>query len=157
MPGAVEFIKREIHDFLTYNKVDAECVLNMQALFLQRGIRWNPKQKDALETAINELVTAGILEKRYDGYFLTQKGVDQIYPPVGGSVRDAVLSCFSESHAKAGDVLNARALQHQYILHWNPKQKAALDTAFKQMKDEGLIELKDGNVVLTQNGFYMLY
>jgi len=157
MSDAVEFVKSEILGYLADGKAGAGHVLNVRALLHQRAIHWNPKQKDALEAAANELVMSGILENRNDSYFLTQKGVDQLYPPAGNSVRDAVLSCFSESRARAGDVLNARALQHKHMLHWNPKQKAALDPTLQQMEAEGLIESKGGNVVLTQKGFDALY
>ncbi len=61
------------------------------------------------------------------------------------------------SRAKAGDVLNARAFQHQHMLHWNPKQKAALDPTLQKMEAEGLIESTGDNVVLTQKGFDALY
>jgi hypothetical protein len=72
-------------------KADAGHVLNVRALLHQRAIHWNPKQKDALEPAANELVSAGILEEKNGNYFLTQKGVDQLYPPVGNPVGNAVL------------------------------------------------------------------
>ena len=157
MSDAVESVKSEILGCLADGKADAGHVLNLRALLHQRAIHWNPKQKDALEPAANELVSAGILEEKNGSYFLTQKGVDQLYPAVGSSVRNAVLSCFSESHARAGDVLNARALQHQHMLNWNPKQRAALDLTLRQLESEGLIESKNGNVVLTQKGFDALY
>lgn len=157
MSDAVEFVKNEILGCLADGKAEAGHVLNMQALLHQRVIDWNPKQKDALEPAANELVSAGILEEKNGSYFLTQKGVDQLYPPVGNSVRDAVLSCFSESDARVGDVLNARVLQHNHMLHWTPKQRAALGLTLQQLETEGLIESKNGNVILTQKGFDALY
>lgn len=157
MADSVEFVKSEILGCLADGKADAGHALNVRALHHQRAIHWNPKQKDALEAATNGLVTAGILENRNGSYFLTQEGADQLYPPVGNSVREAVLSCFSESGARVGDVLNVRALQHQHMLNWNPKQNAALNPTLQQMEAEGLIESKSGKFVLTQKGFDALY
>lgn len=157
MFDALEFVKSEILGCLADGKADAGHILNVRALLHQRAVYWNPKQKEALEPAANDLVSAGILEEKNGNYFLTKKGVEELYPAVGSSVRNAVLSCFSESHARAGDVLNARALQHQHILKWNPKQLAALDLTLQQLETEGLIESKNGNFVLTQKGFDALY
>ena len=157
MSDAVEFVKSEILGCLADCNADAGHALNERALLHQRAIHWNPKQKDALKPAENELVEAGILEERNGCYFLTQKGVDLLYPSVGISVRDAVLSCFSGSQARTGDVLNARALQHKHMPHWNPKQKAALEPTLQQMETDGLIESKGGSYFLTQKGFDALY
>lgn len=156
MSDAVKFVISEILGCLADGKADVGHVLNVRALLHQRAIHWNPKQKDALEPAANELVSAGILEEKNGSYFLTQKGVDQLYPAVGSAVRNTVLSCFSESHARAGDVLNARALQ-QHMLNWNPKQRAALNQTLQQLETEGLIDSKSGNVALTQKGFDAIY
>lgn len=156
MSDAVVFVKSEILECLADCNADEGHVLNARLLH-QRAIHWNPKQKDALEAAAIELVAAGILDNRNGSYFLTQKGVDHIYPPVGSSVRDAVLSCFSNSHARVGDVLNVRGLHHQHILHWNPKQKTALYPTLHEMEAEGLIEPRGNNIALTQKGFDLLY
>lgn len=156
MSDAVKFVKSEILDFLSAKKADVGHALNARAL-RQRAINWNPKQTDALEPGAEALVEDGILENRDGQYFVTQQGVDKLYQPAGNSVRDAVLSCFSGSKARVGDALNVRTLQLKHMIHWNPKQKEALDSTLQQMEAEELIESKGGDFFLTQKGFDTLY
>jgi hypothetical protein len=157
MSDAILFVKKEILSFLEDNKSDVGDALNMRGLLHQRIIHWNPKQKDALTAAANELVVDGFLEEKNSALFLSQKGVDQLYPSVGDSVKIAVLSSLSNSNSRVGDRLNARAFMHQHILNWNPKQKAALDSELQKLANDGLIDLKDGDIFLTQKGFDTLY
>ena len=72
-------------------------------------------------------------------------------------VKNEILKCFADAKADVGHVLNSRVFYHQHIMRWNPKQKAALDSALEQMEAEGVIEQKEGNAILTQKGFDTLY
>lgn len=53
-------------------------VLPMNVLF-HRTINLNPKQREALEPAINKLIEEGIFEERDGNAFLTAKGKDVLY------------------------------------------------------------------------------
>jgi len=51
----------------------------MSAFFHKQYSRYNPKQQEAFDQAVRELVTDRLLEKRDDSLYLTHKGEDEIY------------------------------------------------------------------------------
>ncbi len=155
MSNETDFVKSEILGNFFKSNSDVGHVLNERMLF-QMMIKWNPKQKDALTLAAEELVSDGVIEEKNGGLALTQKGVDNLYPPVGSFVRDAILSSFSESQSRVGHVLNVRPLIHK-SMHWNPKQKAALEPTVEQLCTEGLMEKQGDNYALTQKGYDAIY
>lgn len=157
MSSDSEFVKREILDHFAESRADVGHALNDRAFYHQRMSSWNPKQQDALDAGIKELVAEGLVEARSGSVFLTSKGVEKIYPSVGSSVRDAILTCFADSRARAGHALNGRALYHQQMISWNPKQKAALDSVIAALVSEGLVEEKNDNLLLTKKGEDVIY
>lgn len=58
--------------------LDTGHVLPARVLF-HRTINFNPKQREALEPAINKLIEEGVFEERDDQAFLTDKGRDILY------------------------------------------------------------------------------
>lgn len=157
MSSPVQFVKQEVLEFFADCRADAGHALSDSAFYHQRMSQWNPKQQDALEAALNELISEGLVESKGQSIFLTDQGVEAIYPDAGDSVREAILSSFADSHARAGHALNARAFFHQQMMSWDPKQKAALDTIIAQLVSEGLVEQRDGNLFLTAKGADAIY
>lgn len=157
MSSAVEFVKKEVLEHFVECRADAGHAINDRAFYHQRMSSWNPKQQDALDAGIEELVAEGLVEPKGNSVFLTAKGVEVIYPSVGNSVRNAILTCFVDSRARAGHALNGRALLHQQMISWNPKQKAALDSTIAALIAEGIVEEKNDNLFLTQKGEDTIY
>lgn len=73
-----EEVKTAILGWFRNHNSDVGHVIGERHLF-QLTINWNPKQKAALEDAINELVAEDLLQKNVNGYALTKKGVEVIY------------------------------------------------------------------------------
>ena len=57
MSSPVEFVKQDVLDFFADCRADAGHALNDRAFYHQRMSQWNPKQQDALEAAVNELIS----------------------------------------------------------------------------------------------------
>lgn len=74
----IEDMKQFVLSFIRELKLDVGHALPEKPLFAQ-FIRLNPKQKDALLPAIEELGKDGVLEKKGDSWLLTPAGRDLIY------------------------------------------------------------------------------
>jgi len=155
MSKETDFAKTEILACLSKSNSDVGQVLR-ESMFFQMTLNWNPKQKESLLLAIDELISDGLLEKHNSNCALTQKGVDTLYPSVGRFVRDAIFLIFSESQSRVGSILNSKSLFHK-TAYWNPKQKKALKPTLEQLCTEGFIELKGDNYFLTQMGYDAIY
>lgn len=68
-----------------------------------------------------------------------------------------VLDLFRTSTADVGHALNERAFLHRYIIKYNPKERSAIDSAIAKLEKEGVVEVKDGKVYLTQIGVDRIY
>jgi hypothetical protein len=58
--------------------LDEGHVLPVRVL-LHRAIKFNPKQRDALEPALNSLITEGYFEEKDGKAFLTAQGKNALY------------------------------------------------------------------------------
>lgn len=157
MSAETKFAKQRLLDQFSSQKAEAGHALSVRGFFMKEVQRWNPKQQDALNSAIDELVSEGLIENRDGTPFLTEKGVDHLYPEVGNSVRDAILRYFASSGARAGHVFNIRAFMQTVYLGWNPKQKEALEMTFEMLMADGLVEESGGNLLLTDKGYDAIY
>lgn len=146
------FVKKEILDFLAKDKTDLGQALNVNALFHSRVVFWTATQQAGVDAAIKELVEESILKPQDQKYVLTKSGFDLIYPPVDDFVKDSVLHWFKEKGTKAGETLDVHAVYLNHILKWTPRQNRAFESELKKMADEGLIEIRKGDIVLTQEG-----
>ena len=155
MSRDVEFAKQEIIAALIDSNTDVGDVLNPRVL-QARVMNWNPKQVDALDTASAALVAEGILEVKETGHCLTAAGLEALYPPAGDFVREAILRNFRASRARAGSVLNFRALANESF-SWNPKQKRDFKPTLSRLEGEGIVERKGDNIHLTQLGYDEIY
>lgn len=77
--SAVDFVRNDILDFLRSQQARTGHALAFRPFALQRLIRYNPQQKNALAQALQGLVTDGTLEQKNDNYFLTQSGYELLY------------------------------------------------------------------------------
>ncbi|MGR5130615.1 hypothetical protein ACQKP8_26895 [Photobacterium alginatilyticum] len=77
-PTAEDEMKTFILSLSRDLNLDMGHVLPMNVLF-HRTIRLNPKQRDALEPALNSLIEDGIFEERDGKAFLTEKGRNTLY------------------------------------------------------------------------------
>ncbi|CAD5268934.1 MULTISPECIES: hypothetical protein [Halomonadaceae] len=59
-------------------RLDTGHVLPIRVL-LHRTLSFNPKQREALQPALNTLISEGYFEEKDDKAFLTEKGRDAIY------------------------------------------------------------------------------
>jgi hypothetical protein len=157
MADAIDFVKSEILGFFKERKAEAGHALHTPAFYHQRMSRWNPKQKDSLNPAIQQLVSEGLAEFKNETVFLTENGVNHIYPEVGNSVRQDILGFFAASKADVGYVLHAQAFYHQRMSHWNPKQHKAFEKTVNELAEEGLIEIVGDNITLTKRGVDSIY
>ncbi len=73
-----EEMKEYIPSLARELNLDTGHALPVRVLF-HRTISFNPKQRDALEPAINELISDGIFEERNNTAFLTKSGRDLLY------------------------------------------------------------------------------
>lgn len=72
-------------------------------------------------------------------------------------VMEDILGLFRESKADAGHVLNMRGFMHRYVMNYNPKEKAAINSALAELEKQGVVELRSGQPFLTQAGVYYIY
>ncbi|MEB2182189.1 hypothetical protein MUG10_02135 [Xanthomonas prunicola] len=79
MTEYIDFVKKEILNYFSEKKANVGHVLHPPAFNFQRVMNWNPKQKEALDAAISQLVDEGIVEEKNGTIALTKKGVDSIY------------------------------------------------------------------------------
>jgi predicted transcriptional regulator len=77
--SAVDFVRNDILNFLRNQRARAGHALALRPFAFQRLVHYNPQQKNAVEPALQGLVTDGTLEQKNDGYFLTQSGYEQLY------------------------------------------------------------------------------
>lgn len=75
----VAYVKNDILDFFRSMNADKGHALPAGPFQVQRMNHYNPKQRAAFDQAVDELVSEGLVERREDDIFLTQKGVDEIY------------------------------------------------------------------------------
>jgi hypothetical protein len=157
MSAETKFAKQRLLDQFSSQKAAAGHALNTRVFFMNEVQRWDPKQQDALDSAIDELVSEGLIENRDGTPFLTEKGVDHLYPEVGNSVRDAILRYFASSGARAGHAFNTRAFMQTVYSGWNPKQKEALEVTCEKLIADGLVEESGDNLLLTDKGYGAIY
>lgn len=74
----VQNVKKYILDWFRKNNCDVGHVIAEQHIF-HMSISWNPKEKNALSDAIDELKKEGLVEDHENGLALTKEGVDYIY------------------------------------------------------------------------------
>lgn len=156
MSSYTEFVKQEILGHFADGRSKAGDVLHAGSFSMRRR-SWNPKQQDAYDSGVQELAADGMVEINSGSVVLTEKGVEFIYPEVGSSVRDAILSCFAEGNARAGHALNWGVIRYRYANSWNPKQHAALSSVIDELTVDGLVEEKNSCLLLTQKGEETIY
>ena len=72
-------------------------------------------------------------------------------------VRLDIIDFFRKIRADAGHILPARAFFNQVIIHYSPKQSAALDDAVAGLENDGIVEKKSGDIFLTVKGVNEIY
>jgi len=157
MSQEIEFVKKQILNQFESQKADAGHALNTRGFNLNEVSRWNPKQQDALNDAIEQLVSEGLIENKNDTPFLTEKGVDYLYPDIGNSVKNTILKYFASSNARAGHAFNTKSFMLAQVSNWNPKEKIGLEPAMSSLIEEGILEERDGNYFLTEKGYDSIY
>lgn len=55
-------------------------MFNARGFYHSVMTNYNPKERDAVEVAMKELVSEGFVEEQNGQHRLTQKGYDRIYP-----------------------------------------------------------------------------
>ena len=73
------FAKHAVIEFFAERNAKAGTPLQWGPFLFQVETSWNPKQKDALEHALIELVKEGILEGTETSFLLSKKGENEIY------------------------------------------------------------------------------
>lgn len=116
----------------------------------QQGMRLDPPVKDAIESALDELIAEGFLDSNNT---LTQKGFDLLFPPNKSAVRRELLSTCRDIRARAGDAVLSRPFQFKYI-QFSKREKMDFDDVLTDLQNEGFI---DENHCLTDSGYKALY
>lgn len=108
---------------------------------------------EILKQAVAELVSDGVVDNRDNGVFLTEKGVQAIYPESSDQVIEKVgndiLNCFG---GQIGDAFNKRSFTHDYFMNYNPKEKASIEAAMSLLADQGCVEDVGNALLLTEKG-----
>ncbi|MBI1771948.1 MAG: hypothetical protein HYR68_06305 [Burkholderiales bacterium] len=146
------FAKKGTLDFLAKDNTVVGQPLNLNALFHSRIIFWDPIQQASVEAALDELVDDHVLKRQDQKYVLTKAGFDQIYPPVNDFIKSTILDWFLSRGVKAEEGLDIHTLYLHHTLMWTPRQNKSFRPGLEKMVNDGLIELKSGNIFLTQKG-----
>ena len=72
-------------------------------------------------------------------------------------IKKDVLNDFFEKKSKAGDALHMPSFNHNYMMQYNPKEKAEIENAFSQLVEENIIEERESGVFLTKKGEDLIY
>lgn len=157
MSKEIEFVKQQILKQFEQQKADAGHALNSRGFIMNEVNTWNPKQQDALNDGIAALESEGLIENKDGTPFLTEKGVDYIYPDIGNTVKDAILSYFTKSNARPDHAFNTKAFMLNHVSNWNPKQKQGLEPAMQSLIEDGFVEERENGYFLTQVGYDNIY
>lgn len=69
-------------------------------------------------------------------------------------VKKDIMRFFASSKAKVGNAFNARGFNLRVMMHYDPKQKAAVGDSMKELADvDRFVEERQGEYHLTQLGF----
>ncbi len=74
-----------------------------------------------------------------------------------GFVKSSILDFFRQQDIRDDHVLDLLRFQKQNTASWNLEQKSALEPAIVELIREGMLEKKQGYIVLTHRGFKLLY
>jgi hypothetical protein len=72
-------------------------------------------------------------------------------------VKSDIISFLKNENADVGNAFNMLSFFHSKALHYNPKEKDAVDKAFALLVDEGIFEVKEQNYILTEHGVDTIY
>jgi hypothetical protein len=154
MSQEIEFVKEQVLNQFRKKNSDVGHSLNIRGFNIGEVRRWNPKQQDALKSALIVLEEEGIVTDPNGSVLLTAKGVDLIYPDIGDFAKEAILLSFTKSNARVGHAFNEKSFLHTQILHWNPKQKSGYEAAMESLISDDLVDV---NLCLTQKGYDTIY
>ncbi len=149
-------VKDKIMSWFKKSNSDVGHVMDERNLLQSIYMKLNPKQKNVLEEAIDELVQNDLIEIKNDKLLvLTEKGVDLIYLSSSpkNEVKDKIMSWFKKSNSDVGDVMDERNLLQSIYMKLNPKQKNVFDEAIEELVQNEFITIKDEKLlVLTEKG-----
>lgn len=156
-----EKVKQDILSFLGEINADVGHAFPAKLFFARRAKNYSPPEMDAVELALDELVSSGTLEKRDDGYFLTESGLHHVYPEgertAVESVKSDILDFLRAMNARKGHAFPARPFSQKRLANYNPKQNGALDSALTELVSEGILEDRDGAYFVTGSGYRAIY
>jgi len=72
-------------------------------------------------------------------------------------VKEDILSFLAEHGADAGHVLAMHPFYHQRVIHYSPPEKDSLPAALESLVADGLLEERNGNYFLTEQGLSRIY
>lgn len=155
MDTAIQQVREMIFTAFRSSNFGVGSVVNGKAVYIACAGR--PALIQALDPAVDELVSEGVLEPSANGHVMTAKGLDVIYPESDGEasqwVQDDVLDFLRDAGITAGKRMNQKAFQLTHYMRYNPKQKRVLEDAMQALVDEGILETRDGSgVFLTPKG-----
>lgn len=154
-------IKHDIVAYLAETGADVGHVFPVRSFFLTRAKGYTPPEVDAIEAALDSLEEEGALDKRGDQYFVTDAGVQRLYP--GGmaqavtKVRDDMLRFLRSQNAREGHILAAQPFFAQYAMRYGPLEKRAITDAAASLVEEDVLEERAGGHFLTAAGYASLY
>jgi hypothetical protein len=127
----------------------------------------NPKQKEFVEPAVEELVKEGFVtigDKRILTLILTEQGFEELYPEseesIIGKLQKTILKEFERTNSKVNYVLQGKYFNLTLNPYLNPKERKLVDTAINDMIEQKLVAVNQksgGGLVLLHAGFDILY
>lgn len=160
MDTAIQQVREMIFTVFRSSNAGVGHAVNGKAVYI--ACAGKPALIQALDPAVTELVSEGVLEPRAGTHFMTEKGLDVIYPESDAEaslwVQEDVLSFLRNAGITAGKVMNQRAFQLTHYVRYNPKQKRVLEDAVQALVNAGILEARDGSgVFVTAKGQDHLY
>nr|GFC68564.1 hypothetical protein [Tanacetum cinerariifolium] len=143
-------------------------MLDMRQMNSSLLSKLNPKERDLLATAIENLVDRQFVEvsewMNQTSLVLTQAGYDYAYPldeeETITRIGQSILRQFEKAQARAGHGLPLRMLDGNLFDKLNPKERGLVPTAIQRLVEEGLMIEREGSLsvlVLTEAGYDKLY
>ncbi|WP_372484176.1 hypothetical protein AB9H29_14530 [Stenotrophomonas sepilia] len=160
MSGAVREVKDLIFASIRKSNMDVGHAVNQKGVYLMCASR--PSALQAMPQAFAELVDSGVLESRNGGYFLTQTGLDAIYPETLAEsfqvVWADVLGFMRKQGAVEGHIFHQRSFGMTNYMKYNPKQKAVLEEVMEALVKQGVFEHRpDDGLFLTAKGQSLIH
>lgn len=161
MSDAKAKVRADILSFFKEAKAEPGHAFVERFFLGQYAIKYNPKESAIVGEVLDELTTEGVLERRDGKCFLTAVGFDTLNSgsdsEVVQRVKNDILSWFRNAKSRAGHSLNVIFFNFEHVTSYTSREKNARSGAVQELVSEGLVEERNGKIILTQKGVDTIY